>query len=489
VSVFLPYQAAWYARKSPLRVCEKSRRVGITWCEAARQVLLASRSRSQGGANCYYLSTSQKLGREYIDACAHWVRHLGMAASTLGAEMVDDRTAISKEEIRFKSGFCIRALTSNPESMRGMGGDVIIDEAAHHLDLHELLKAAQSLGDWGDNSLTVISTHNGSENPFALLCEEIRTGEREGILSRITIEDALRDGLHRRRCLLKKKPWSQESEDAWLAKKLKGWGSEEEYLVIPSRNGTTFLRRDIIEACSILTPIHRVSKDSEHHKKAESTRISEIENWCRLNLDNDLRKIPHGQRSYVGVDFARSLNGDLSVIAVITEQRDLQKNTTMMVEMRNVPFEEQWRILRHIGKGLGKSFGGVSIDKVGNGQWLAEQATIEWGESRVTGVRLCNEWYGANLPRFRTSFEEGTIKVPADTDVRDDLMMFEVRGGIPKMSESRRSDSKDGKKRHGDAGIALALAYSRCLGAPPDIEFTRMPGSRENPGPPRRTFM
>lgn len=476
MSAFLPYQSRWYSRKATLRVCEKARRVGISWAEAARQVLLASRSRNQGGCDCFYISTSQKLGREYIAACADWVRNLNLASSALGLEMVDERQGLTRDEIVFKSGFSIRALTSNPESMRGMGGDVIIDEAAHHLDLDELLRAASALGDWGENSLTVISTHNGAENPFALLCEELRSGEREGILERITIEDALRAGLHKRRCQLRGVPWTQDGEDKWLAKKLKGWGAEQEYLVIPSRVGTTFLRQDLIEDCSIAASILHVERKADHHKKPESQRVAEVERWCRDHLECDLRKVPLDRITTVGVDFARSLNGDLSVIALLTEERDLRKVCPFLVEMRNVPYEEQWAVLQHICDRLAKGrWGGVSIDRGGNGDWLSRKAQGHYGEALANCVSVNDSWYSANLGRFRAAFEEGQIAVPRDADVRDDLLMFEVRGGIPKMSKERRKDSKDSKPRHGDSGMALALAFAQHAKAPPKIEFTRMP--------------
>jgi len=34
-AVLLPYQQAWIADKSQLKVAEKSRRIGLTWAEAA----------------------------------------------------------------------------------------------------------------------------------------------------------------------------------------------------------------------------------------------------------------------------------------------------------------------------------------------------------------------------------------------------------------------------------------------------------------------
>jgi hypothetical protein len=123
MSVLLPYQQRWYADKSPLRVCEKSRRVGITWAEAARQVMRAARAKHAGGSDCYYVSTSHRLGRVYIEECAEWARALNTAATHFGTHIVQNfGKDVLTHEIRFASGFSVQAITSNPSSMRGLGG-------------------------------------------------------------------------------------------------------------------------------------------------------------------------------------------------------------------------------------------------------------------------------------------------------------------------------------------------------------------------------
>lgn len=481
MSIFLPYQARFFAAEAKLRVIEKSRRVGITWAEAARQVLLASLSKAEGGRNCYYLTTSGKLGKDYIKTCTEWVRTLGLASKALGETMVDSE-GCQIEQIEFKSGFKIQALTSNPESMRGKGGDLIIDEAAHHLHLGDLLVAASSLGDWGGN-LTLISTHNGADNPFAKIVEEIRSGQRKGILQTVTIMDALREGLHRRKCQIDGVPWSQEIEDEWLKDtRDRGWNFEQEYLVIPSMGGTTYLRKDLIEQCSAPASILRIDRPADHFKsKTKEVRLAEVEEWCKTSLDYLVRAIPQDRTTTIGVDFARSHKGDLSVFALLTEQRNLKKTCPLMVEMRGLPYEEAWEILKRIGDRLGSGFGGVSIDAKGNGHWISDEAVSHWG-TRVTQVDLSKNWYAENLPRFRNAFEEGMITVPLDVDVRDDLMMFEVKAGSPRMSDSRRADSKDKKPRHGDAGVALALAFAQHSKAPPKMEFRRMGEQNRRPG-------
>ena len=68
----------------------------------------------------------------------------------------------------------------------------------------------------------------------------------------------------------------------------------------------------------------------------------------------------------------------------------------------------------------------------------------------------------------------GRELVPADVDVRDDLLMFRLNSrGVPTLGDYRRRDSRDRKPRHGDAGMALVLAYSRHRDAPMSTDFRR----------------
>ncbi|WP_230478196.1 hypothetical protein [Kingella kingae] len=40
--VLLPYQQRWIADPNPVKICEKSRRIGLSWAEAADSALLAA---------------------------------------------------------------------------------------------------------------------------------------------------------------------------------------------------------------------------------------------------------------------------------------------------------------------------------------------------------------------------------------------------------------------------------------------------------------
>ncbi|HEY5209626.1 MAG TPA: hypothetical protein VIJ42_09305 [Stellaceae bacterium] len=82
-AVLLPYQqfavslAETVAR---VLIIEKSRRIGLTWALASLAVLRAGRARGAGGMDAMYISYSQEMTREFVDACAMWARAFNTAA-------------------------------------------------------------------------------------------------------------------------------------------------------------------------------------------------------------------------------------------------------------------------------------------------------------------------------------------------------------------------------------------------------------------------
>jgi phage FluMu gp28-like protein len=182
--VLLPYQQAWVADDSPFKIAEKSRRVGWTWAEASDDVLIAAK---QGGTNVFYIGPTQDMALEFIEACAMWARVFNFTASQVEAGIFEDEDKdIKTYKIDFPmSGRRILALSSRPTNLRGKQGVIVIDEAAFHPNLKELLKAAMAMLLWGDK-VRVFSTHDGADNPFAELITEVRSGRRKGKVHRIT---------------------------------------------------------------------------------------------------------------------------------------------------------------------------------------------------------------------------------------------------------------------------------------------------------------
>ena len=198
---------------------EKSRRIGLTWALAAYCVLKAGRESAAGGMDAMYISYSQEMTREFIDACAMWARAFNVAAIDQEEFLFDDTDGnidrfIQAFRIRFASGFEIGARSSAPRTLRGKQGVVIIDEAAFVDSLKELIKAAMAFLMWG-GQVVVCSTHNGTENEFNVQIQDILTGRLPYEHRRIDLDDALKDGLYERICLVTGKEWTVEAAAEW----------------------------------------------------------------------------------------------------------------------------------------------------------------------------------------------------------------------------------------------------------------------------------
>lgn len=464
-AVLLDYQKNWIGLRSPLKVAEKSRRIGLTWAEAADNVLVAAASREAKGQTVYYLGYNQDMTVEYIQACAMWARAFNYAAGEIEEGIWPDEDPdrhIKTYTIGFPSGFRIVALTSRPSNLRGRQGVVVIDEAAFHQDLKELLKAALALLIWG-GEVHVISTHDGTDNPFNELIEEIRAGKRKGLLFRCSFKEAVADGLYRRVCLRKGIPWLAEEEARWVQDVYDFYGdaAEEELDCVPSQGGGAYLSLALIEGrTSRDVPVLRLAYPVGYETTAEPVRLAESLEWCEEHLRPLLEAIPSDVQSYYGMDFARS--GDLSVIWPLLKEQNLRKRTPFVVELRNVPFAQQRQIKFYIIHRLPNFLKGAD-DARGNGSQLSEETAVEFGFNRIERVMLTEGWYRDHMPPFKAALEDDSFyDIPADKDVVNDVRAFRMVKGVARIPEKRTTEkgdgSKGGAKRHGDAGIAAALA-------------------------------
>lgn len=464
--VLLAYQQRWIADTSPVRVWEKSRRIGASWCDAADSALLASQVT---GMDCWYIGYNREMAQEYIRDCGDWGKNYQMAASEIKEEVIrDEDKDILAYRINFASGFRVTALSSRPTNLRGKQGKVVIDEAAFHDDLPGLLKAAMALLMWGGR-VCVLSSHNGAESAFNELVGDIRAGKKNYSLHRTTFDDALADGLYRRICLVNGREWTQEGEDEYKKEMVSHYGddAQEELFCVPANSGGAYLSRALIElAMEKGVPIVRFAAPQGFEQMAETVRRAEIETWLAECIKPLFALFNHHARSFFGVDFGRK--ADLTVIAPISMTQDISYRVPFMVELRNIPFRQQEQILFYIVDALPRLLGGA-LDATGNGAYLAEVCAQRYG-SRITQVMFNNDWYMANMPRFKALFEDGRIKIPQDADVLADLRLIQVIKGIPKIPDVREK-GKDGKQRHADSAIALALACFAATSGTGPIEF------------------
>ncbi|MCD0281303.1 hypothetical protein JWH04_20565 [Xanthomonas melonis] len=477
-AVLLPYQRDWVADCSDLKVAEKSRRIGLTWAEASDDALIASSARQSGGMNVYYIGYNMDMAIEYIEACAMWARVFNQAAEAIeeGQEVFkdgDDEKAIKTYTIRFASGFRIVALSSRPANLRGKQGVVVIDEAAFHGALDELLKAALALLIWG-GKVRVISTHDGDQNTFNELVNEIRSGARKGSVHRTTFREAVDQGLFGRVCMRKGTPWDADAQAKWVTDVYAFYGAaaEEELDVVPSQGTGAWLSSSLIEARMYGAPVLRYDAPKGFEQLPDTERWRIIQEWLDLEVRPLLQQLDPDLQSVFGQDFGRT--GDLTVMVPAQIQQNLRRKIPFILELRNMPHKQQDQVAKFVIKGLPR-FVKAAVDARGNGHAVAEFLAQEFGYSRVALVMATEGWYRENMPPLKKAFEDDTIAVPRDKDVLTDLRAIKVIKGVARVPE--RSVGKDGGQRHGDAGIAIGLMYyaSRHPGA--EIGWVAIPRS------------
>lgn len=477
-AVLLPYQQRWIADPSPFKVAEKGRRTGLTWAEAADDVLIAAADRMAGGQNVYYIGQDKDMTEEYIDACAMWAREFNHAASAIEQGIWEEDAEDEKNKniltysIRFpKSRFRITALASRPRKLRGRQGVLVGDEAAFQDDLDALIKAAMAFLIWG-GKVRLISTHFGVDNPFNDLCNEIRAGRQKGSIHRITFRQAVEEGLYKRVCLRMGKVWTQAEQDEWVKGIYDFYraNADEELDCIPSQSSGAYFSRALVEArMSAELPVLRLTLPEGFELRPEEERISIVQDWLEENVKPLLGKIPKVLTSYYGMDFARS--GDLSIIFPLVENSSLHRQAPFILEMRNVPFKQQEQVLFYVVDGL-PNFAAGANDARGNGQYLAEVAAQKYGAEYIHRVMLTQDWYRDNMPRYKAAYEDAEITVPKDEGVLTDHRAVQNVKGVPKVPDNGHTkDQKDGGKRHGDAAIAGALAWFASLNAASPFDF------------------
>ncbi len=499
--VLLPYQQAWIADDAQLKVWEKSRRVGATWAEAADAVLIAA---SEGGENYFYISATQDMAREFIEAVAMWAKGFSYAASAIGEGIYEDgvdpekgRRFIKTYEVSFPgSGRRIVALSSRPTNLRGKQGTIGIDEAAFAPELGGLIKAAMAMLLWG-SKVRIWSTHDGVENPFNALIEEVRAGKRgpstAATVHRITFDEAVAQGLYQRVCLRKGIAWSETAQATWVATARAMYGDDaaEELDVVPSQSGGAYLSLALISQRMVpaWSPAHpagpvlvRGKWDDGFAYLPEDVRRFAIAGWCQEHLGPHLARLNPEQRHAFGNDFAR--NRDQSVITVLSQDAELIERVRLVVELANCPFSSQQQILFFIID-MTPRFRGGAMDATGNGAALAEAAAQRYGTQMVEQVKLNDGFYLAHMPKLKAGLQDATlVDIPRDDALRDDLRALRLVQGVPKLPKAdtqsaaaKAAAAEGGAKlrRHGDFAVALFLAHYAFTREAGEVDFIPLP--------------
>ena len=433
----LPYQRRWVRDGAGLKICEKSRRIGMSWAEAYDAVMHAG----AGRGNVYYQSYSHEMTRTFIDDCAEWAQRLNVAAEAVGQTLIKDQAgSVQAFRLRLASGRDIHAMPASPRIFRSKGrpGDIaVIDEAAFLDDLDETLKAALAFATWG-GTVHAISTHNGEASPFNALVRDVRDGARAGSAHRITFRAALADGLHKRICAVQGKDWSPAAQDRWEAdiRHTYGHHAAEELDCIPSAGSGAWLAWELIRA-------------AEHPEAGAPERRAD--GGC-----------------FIGVDVAR--RRDLWVAVAIEAVGDVRWVRELRAE-RDIPFSAQHQIVADLVERFRPAR--IAVDQTGMGEEFVERLQERHGRHRVEGVLLTGPRRLDLATALRECLEDRRLRIPPDEALRRDLHAVRAQAGptgAPRLIANRA-----GTDGHADRFWALALAVGAAASGPSAFDCHLLP--------------
>lgn len=454
--ILMPYQRKWLDDKSRFKIGLWSRQTGksfATACEAVADCTMGS-----GAPLWVVLSAGERQALEWMEKAKWWANKIGEAQKAIFDydEIRDSANAlISRAEIRFANGARIVAIPANPATARGYSANLVLDEFAIHekpFDIWAAIYPSITNPLSGKKKLRIVSTPKGRGNKFADLWEHNSSYSKH----KVTIEDAVRMGLPIDLAELKA---GVDDPDIWA----------QEYMC------------EFIDNSAVLLPYEMIGKcESENIRDDGASPI------------------------YIGMDIGRSK--DLSVIVTAVKLGDVLA-VIDVTELRRMPFNDQLDILLgRCGVSPRQSPGGaasrraiawddwtarrdaappsasrvkkVCIDATGIGAMLAEEAT-RIGGAKFEGVQFTASSKGEMYGLMRRKFEERSIRIPVDRDLREDLHAVQrlvSTGGNITYSAPRNADG------HSDRASALALCIRAATSEPYTAPFVathfRNPDSR-----------
>ena len=417
--ILLPWQRAWVADSSRFKIGMWSRQTGKSFSTACEATTDSAGQPAHSSNLWVVLSAGERQALEWMQKARKWAEAIKCTVDSYD-ELRDSANAlISRAEIKFWNGARIVAIPANPDTARGYSGNLILDEFAIHekpFDIWAAIYPSITNRLTGEKKLRIVSTPKGRGNKFADLWEH----NPEYSKHKVTIEDAAKMGLFGANAEEAAKQLAElkngvDDPDIWA----------QEYMC------------EFIDNTAVLLPYEMIGK-------CESATIKDDGSSPR----------------YIGMDIGRS--HDLSVIVEGVKLGDVLAIDGVTV-LSKMAFADQLAVL--VGKARAERVRGVCIDSTGIGAMLAEEATRLIG-GKCRGVQFTVASKGEMYGLMRRRFEERSIRVPVERELREDLHAVQrvvSTGGNVTYSAPRNADG------HSDRAAAVALC---CLAAKEGLEIS-----------------
>jgi len=444
---FLKYQREAILEDARLELWEKSIRIGATYAHEFRAV----RRRQLGMGNLLHTSVNERIAKEFITECKRFCKIFDIAGASDVKEFdvfnAQENRRETAFEIEFKKQACsIKAFSSNPDCLRGEGGEVNIDELTSHRNPEAMLAAAGGRAMWG-YPIRIWTSHKGVSSCFNRLIQEERAkGDRSRWKIRsTTLYDAIDMGLLDKINEVRKLNMTREDFIADTTAAVGGQEAfEEECLCKPRNSGNAAIAWNYIDGAKTsydLLRKHIVGNDS-----------FDVLDW----IGPLLASMKAADRVSIGYDVART--GHLSAIP-INVKTGTKWRLIALLTMKGRKFSLQRDVVEKIMRAVPAAVG--AGDKTGLGMQICEELTQSLGEARFTGIN-----FGQLKPDLGTRmikvFEDGRQELPAARD--DEDILFDLHAIQKDQLPSGRvhffeTQNPVNKESHCDIawGIALSL--------------------------------
>lgn len=433
-------QTVFWDHSTKTQLIHWSRQTGKSYTLAAWAV---DRLLRYPGRLVTVLSNSKDNGSEFALKCQDVCRKLGVAA-----DLEDLAEDFKFENMRFEIRIAIgdqigriKVLAANPRTARGFSGDLILDEFAFHEDSRAIWEAAEPIISSNPDFLCrIASTGNGKLNMFYQLISEGRM------------------------------PYYRvRRSDAWATGELKIYSAVTGEEVTPAEAREEASDKRAYDQNYECTFSHENMPLLTHELISAAERVED------MPIDKQSWSLASIQRMYraegpleAGMDIGRF--HDLSVV-VVFERIGQTRRLIGLLEMADTRTPLQKVELRKV-LSLPR-MRRIEIDMTGIGLGIFEDMEEDYGPQLVGGVnfgsteavtdRIKSE--GRKAPTARVTeimatdmlgvFEDKTIEIIADPELRDDLLKPEKvtsAGGRVSIAASRDA------KGHADRFWAFALA-------------------------------
>lgn len=393
------YQKDWIQDDSRFKIANKGRQTGFSF-GVALEVVLDSVARK---TMWVLLSRGERQSKELMEKVQMHAKAIGHVCDVLESDFKIDDRDYKLLELNLPNGSRIIGLPANPDTARGFSGNVVLDEFAFHGDSRKIWTALYPTITRG-YKIRVISTPNGKSGKFY----ELYSGDNRWSKHEVGIYKAVKDGLPididelREGC---------DGEEDWL----------QEYCCEFLDEGSAFLSYELITGC-----------ENEEHTS------SILPDYFKATGD-----------LYLGMDIGRKK--DLSVIWLWEKLGDTFY-TRAVQELAKMKFRDQKSILYEYLQL--PNLRRACIDCTGIGANLAEDAQLDYGQSRVEAVTFSNASKGEMAVNIKQVFEDKQARIPISKAIRNDLHSVKK---IVTASNNIRYDADRDENGHADRFWACAL--------------------------------